>query len=109
MQLHPPKRRAWVDKNPRVHFYFVLTSSCWAIHAERLFSELTQRQIRRLVTHSVNELIEAITHYLDKRNLDPKPFVWTTTIKSILVKVAKAKKTLATLGEEVLRRRSARP
>ncbi|MGH7476001.1 MAG: IS630 family transposase [Longimicrobiales bacterium] len=92
-----PAVMRWLEKNPRVFFYFVPTSASWANLVERLFSELTERQLRRLVTHNVPELIAAITCYLDTRNVDPKPFVWTASIKSILAKVEKAKKTLATL------------
>jgi transposase len=92
-----PEVRKWLDKNPRVHFSFVPTSASWLNLAERLFSELTERELRRLVTHSVQELVEAITGYLDKRNENPIPFVWTASVKSILAKVDKAKETLATL------------
>lgn len=92
-----PEVTRWLERNPRVHFYFVPTSASWLNLVERLFSELTQRELRRLVTHSVQELVDAITSYLDKRNEDPKPFVWTASIESILTKVAKAKETLTTL------------
>jgi transposase len=92
-----PEVLAWLEKNPRVSFSFVPKSSSWVNLVERLFSELTQRQLRRLVVHNVGELIQAISTYLDHRNLDPQPFVWTATVKSILAKVEKAKRTLATL------------
>lgn len=92
-----PEVMRWLARNRRVHFYFVPTSASWANLVERLFSELTERELRRLVTHNVQELIQAITLYLDKRNEDPKPCVWTASVESILSKVAKAKKTLATL------------
>jgi transposase len=92
-----PEVMRWLERNRRVHFYFVPTSASWANLVERLFSELTERELRRLVTHSVQQLIEAITHYLDKRNADPQPFVWTASVESIITKVAKAKETLATL------------
>ena len=92
-----PEVTRWLEKNPRVHFYFVPTSASWLNLVERLFSELTERELRRLVTHSVQELVEAITSYLDKRNEDPKRFVWTASVESIITKVAKAKETLATL------------
>jgi transposase len=92
-----PEVMAWLEKNPRVSFYFVPKSASWVNLVERLFSELTERQLRRLVVHNVDELIEAISTYLDRRNEDPKPFVWTATVQSILAKVEKAKKTLATL------------
>lgn len=64
---------------------------------ERFFSELTTRQLKRLAVSSVVELIEAITTYIDQRNDEPKPFVWTASVDSILSKVNKANQTLATL------------
>ena len=42
------------------------------------------------------QLIEAINHYIDRRNDNPTPFVWTASAQSIIAKVSKAKETLAT-------------
>jgi hypothetical protein len=36
---------------------------------------------------SLDHLIAAIIDYLDHRNQDPKPFVWTATVESILAKL----------------------
>lgn len=87
----------WLEKNPRVKFHFTPTSSSWLNLIERFFGELTQRQIRRLAVTSVEQLIAAILAYIDARNKNPKPFVWTASVEAILEKVAKAKQTLATL------------
>jgi transposase len=92
-----PKVKAWLEKNPRVHFHFVPTSASWLNQVERLFSELTERQIRRLAVNSVAQLEEAIQAYLDNRNHDPRPYVWTATVDSIIEKVERGNKTLATL------------
>ncbi len=89
--------RTWLEKHPRVHFHFTPTSSSWLNLVERFFSEITSRQLKRLAVNSVAQLIEAITSYIDHRNEHPHPFVWTASPKSILAKVSKAKKTLATL------------
>jgi transposase len=93
---HPTVRR-WLARHPRVHFHFTPTSASWLNLVERLFAELTERQLRRLAVTSVEELIAAITQYLDQRNADPKPFVWTASVRQILAKVKKANETLATL------------
>ena len=87
----------WLRRHPRVHFHFTPTSASWVNLVERLFSELTTRTLRRLAVNSVDELIAAITSYLDRRNADPAPFVWTASVKSILAKVRKAKETLASV------------
>jgi len=68
-----PKVKHWLESQRRVHFHFLPTSTSWLNLVERFFSEITTRQIRRLAVHSVAELIEAIDHYIDLRNKDPKP------------------------------------
>ena len=88
---------AWLKRNKRVHFHFTPTSASWLNLVERFFGELTERQIRRLAVTSVDQLITAITQYIDQRNANPKPFVWTATVQQILKKVGKANATLATL------------
>ncbi len=92
-----PKVQRWLAQHPRVTFHFVPTSATWLNLVERFFSELTTRQLKRLAVSSVEELIAAITCYIEQRNRDPQPFVWTASVQHILKKVAKAKKTLATL------------
>jgi hypothetical protein len=37
-------------------------------------AELSQRQLKRLAVTSVDELIAAITAYIERRNTEPKPF-----------------------------------
>jgi transposase len=93
---HPEVKR-WLAHQQRVHFHFTPTATSWLNLVERFFSELTERQLRRLAVSSVPELIAAITHYIEERNRHPKPFVWTATTQHILKKVNKAKKTLATV------------
>lgn len=88
--------RAWLAKHPRVHFHFTPTSASWLNLVERFFAELTNRQLKRLAVTSVGQLIDTITRYIDRRNNDPKPFVWAASPKTIIAKVNKAKETLAT-------------
>lgn len=92
-----PKVKRWLDRQRRVHFHFVPTSASWLNLVERFFSELTTRQLRRLAVTSLDELIAAITHYIEHRNKQPKPFIWTAAVERILMKVNKANETLASL------------
>ena len=46
---------------------------------------------------SVEDLVAAIKDYLRHHNADPKPFVWSTTVDTILDKVRKCKVILGTL------------
>jgi transposase len=88
---------AWLAKHPRFQLHFIPTSSSWLNLVERWFRELTDKAIRRGVFHSVPDLIEAIQNYLDAHNDDPKPFVWTASIDSILEKVGRCKAVLETV------------
>jgi transposase len=92
-----PKVKAWLERHPRVHFHFVPTSASWLNLVERFFRDLSQRQLKRLVVHSVDELIDVISRYIDTRNRNPRPFVWTASVKDILAKVRKGNRTLAAL------------
>lgn len=60
--------KAWLKRHKRVQFHFTPTSASWLNLVERFFSELTERQIRRLAVTSVDELIATITAYIDRRN-----------------------------------------
>ena len=93
----PPRVRRWLARHPRGHLHFTPTSASWLNLVERCFSELTERQLRRLAVTSVDELIATITRYVDHRNEHPTPFAWTATVRQILAKVNKANETLATL------------
>jgi len=92
-----PEVEQWLRRHPRVHFHFTPTSASWLNLVERFFSELTTRQLRRLAVDSVAELEAAIHHYVARRNVDPRPFTWTASVKTILAKVRKANETLASL------------
>lgn len=91
------KVKAWLERHPRVKFHFIPTSSSRLNLVERFFSELTQRQLKRLAVTGVRELTDAITAYIDDRNRDPAPFKWTAAVEDILAKVSRANATLATL------------
>ncbi len=64
---------------------------------ERWFRELTDKQIRRGVFRSVSDLVEAIHEFLKAHNEEPKPFVWTANVETILRKVSKCKAILDTV------------
>ncbi len=93
---HPVVRR-WLRRHPRIQFHFTPTSASWLNLVVRFFSELTQRQLRRLAVTSVDELVAVITRYIAQRNEHPTPFAWTASVRHILAKVNKANETLATL------------
>lgn len=87
---HPTVQR-WLTRHPRMHMHFTPTSSSWLNLVERVFGDLTAKQIRRGVFRSVPELIAAIDAYITQRNAHPTPFVWTKTAQEILAKVNRAR------------------
>jgi hypothetical protein len=64
---------------------------------ERWFRDLTEKAIRRGAFISVADLELAIENYLAAYNDNPKPFVWTASVESILAKLAKVKAIYDTL------------
>jgi hypothetical protein len=90
---HPTVQR-WLARHPRIHMHFTPTSSSWLNVVERVFGDLTAKQIRRGVFRSVPELIAAIDAYMAQRNAKPAPVVWTKTAQEILAKVNRAKRAL---------------
>ena len=81
------KVRGWLARHPRYHIHFTPTSGSWLNMVERLFAEVTQRCIRRGSHTAVRELEKAMLDYLDRRNRNPKPFVWKADADLILGKV----------------------
>jgi len=92
-----PKVTAWLVKHPRFHMHFTPTSASWLNLVERWFREITDKRIRRGAFKSVGALVAAITEYLDANNADPKPFVWTASVRTILSKVKRANEVLEIL------------
>jgi transposase len=89
-----PNVDAWLEKHPRFHLHFTLTSTSWLNLVERWFSELTNKAIRRGVFHSVPDLISAIEDYLAHYNQDATPFTWTASVEAILEKITRARAAL---------------
>ena len=83
------KVRAWLARHPRYHVHFTPTAASWLNLVERLFAEVTQRCVGRGSYMAVRELEKAMRAYLDQRNRDPKPFVWTADADLILGKVGR--------------------
>lgn len=76
--------RDWLAKRPRWHVHLTPTSSSWLNQVERFFAKLTDKQIRRGVHRSVEELEATINAFLDKHNAEPKPFRWVKSANDIL-------------------------
>ena len=86
--------KAWLEKHPRFHVHKVPTSCSWLNLIERWFAELTNKRIRRDSFHSVDSLVTAIEEFLAAWNKNPKPFIWTATVESIVAKLNRCRQTL---------------
>jgi transposase len=84
-----PPVRAWLARHPRYHLHFTPTSASWLNQVERWFALLADRQIKRGVHRSVQELKAAITAFTQAHNDDPKPFIWTKSADAILQTIAR--------------------
>lgn len=92
------KVRTWLARHPRYHVHFTPTSGSWLNLVERLFAEVTERCVRRGSHTAVRTLEKAMLDYLDERNKDPKPFVWTADADLILGKVERLSKRISDSG-----------
>jgi len=89
-----PRVQSWLKRHPRFVAHFIPTSSSWLNLVERWFGELNGKRIRRGVFVSLQDLVDAIHEYMAVWNQDPKPFVWTATVETIVEKPRGCRQTL---------------
>lgn len=82
-----PRVKRWLLKHPYIHLHFTPTSSSWINLVERLFAEIEQRKLQRGSFTSVANLESELSSYLNKRNKNPVPFIWTAPAELILKRV----------------------
>jgi len=92
-----PRVQSWLARHPRFHLHFIPTSSSWLNMVERWFREITDKRLRRGTFESEGALIKAIMRYIENHNQNPKAFVWTASLESILKKIAINKEALDAL------------
>lgn len=86
-----PRVQSWLKRHPRFHLHFIPTSSSWLNMVERWFGEITSKRIRRGSFKNVKELIMTINQYIESHNQNPKVFVWTASVESIMRKISNVK------------------
>jgi transposase len=79
--------RDWLAKRPRWHVHFTPTGASWINQVERFFALITDKQIRRGVHCSTQQLEHDIRAFVDAHNTDPKPFRCTKAADDILASV----------------------
>jgi len=94
-----PTVKAWLVRHPRYQLHFTPTSASWLNQVERWFALLTEKQIKRGVHRSIDDLKADIAAFIDTHNGDPKPFIWTKTADAILQTISRyCSETLAIHG-----------
>jgi transposase len=89
-----PRVQSWLKRHPRFRLHFTPTSSSWLNLIERWFREITDKRIRRGSFKNVQMLIATIQQYIDIHNQNPRVFIWSASVESILTKIAKCKEAL---------------
>ncbi len=82
-----PSIKNWFARHPRFHVHFTPTSASWLNQVERWFATLTEKYLRRGTHCSTRQLEDAIRHYLDAYNANPRPFVWSKSADEILASI----------------------
>jgi len=89
-----PRVQAWLRRHPRFNLHFTPTSSSWLNLVKRWFAEITTRRIRRGSFQNLKALITAINSYIAAHNQNPRVFIWTASVQTIMTKISKCKETL---------------
>ena len=89
-----PKVLEWIENHSRFVFHFTPTSASWLNAVESFFAKLTKKRLKRGVFRSLQELKDAIHHFLDDTNANPKPFTWTKHPNKIIAAVKRGHQML---------------
>ena len=89
-----PKVQSWLQRHPRFIPHFIPTSSSWLNLVERWVGELTGKSIRGVPSSVSKTLLLQLMNIRGLRNTNPKPFIWTATVDSIVEKLSRCKQTL---------------
>lgn len=79
-----PAVKAWLAKNPRIHFHYTPTSASWLNQVEGFFGILGKQSLGASDFPSKAALREHIDAYIEHWNDDPTPFVWTKPAAAII-------------------------
>ena len=88
-----PKVEAWTKRIRASTSTSRPPAASWLNMIERFFRDFTEKAIRRGSFYNVDDLIGAISEYINQHNENPKPFIWTATAKDILAKVKRARRS----------------
>ena len=79
--------RDWIARHPRWQVHYTPPSASWINQVERFFALLTEKQLRRGVHRSTQDLEASILGHIETVNADPEPFRWTKSADDILASI----------------------
>lgn len=92
----------WLESHPRFQLHYTPTYSSWLNLVESVFSDLTARQLKYGVHTSVDELVACIEDWLEVRNSNLKPLVWTVSADEVLSRVQRFCERLIARQREII-------
>lgn len=72
-----PEVQAWLAQHPRVHLHYTPTYSSWLNQVELWFSKLERDCIARGIFSSTFDLKRKLLAYIERHNVEARPFLWT--------------------------------
>lgn len=79
-----PDVRAWLARNPQVHFHYTPTSASWLNQVEGFFGILGKQSLSVTNFPSTRALREHLAAYMRAWNRNPTPFAWTKPARAII-------------------------
>jgi hypothetical protein len=96
----------WRRQHPRFVLHIVPASSRWLDLVKHWFQTFTAKHLRRGSFLSMADLTSSIDTFLRARDEQPQPFVWTASVKSIVVKLQRCIPLSAIMSQRARRRPS---
>lgn len=79
-----PEVKAWLAKNPLVHFHYTPTSASWLNQVEGFFGILGKQSLSTTDFRSKKALREHLQAFMRGWNKAPSPFMWTKPAHAII-------------------------
>lgn len=79
-----PDVKAWLARNPRIHFHYTPTSASWLNQVEGFFGILTKQSLSLTNFPSKKALRDHLAAYIASWNENPTPFIWTKPAAAII-------------------------
>lgn len=76
--------RAWLVKNPLVHFHYTPTSASWLNEVEGFFGILAKQSLSLTDFPSKRALRDHLSSFMRQWNRSPTPFEWTKPAQAII-------------------------